>query len=131
MLHRDDWRALAKRTALAFVPRLQQTPLAMPQMLASIGWLEGSPQLILIQGDADADSTARLVRAVQQRYLPRRVLVRIDQKSLPFFAEKVELVRNLPPGKPGSAVAYVCENFVCQMPTSDPDTLARLLVGKR
>jgi uncharacterized protein YyaL (SSP411 family) len=68
---------------------------------------------------------------VQQRYLPRRVLVRIDQKSLPFFAEKVELVRNLPPGKPGSAVAYVCENFVCQMPTSDPDTLARLLVGKR
>lgn len=131
MLQRDEWRQLARRTALAFVPHLRQTPLAMPQMLASIGWLEGSPQMILIQGDAGADSAARLVRAVQQRYLPRRVLVRIDQKSRAFFAERLELVRDLPPDKPGSAMAYVCENFVCQMPTSDPDTLARLLVGKR
>jgi len=130
MLHRDDWRQLARRTSLAFVRHLQQTPLAMPQMLASIGWLEGSPQLILIQGEANTDSTTRLVRAVRQRYLPRRVIVRIDAASRPFFAERVELVRELPLEKPGSAMAYVCENFVCQMPTSDPDTLARLLVGK-
>jgi uncharacterized protein YyaL (SSP411 family) len=27
----------------------------------------------------------------------------------------------------GKAAAYVCENYTCKLPTSDPETLGRLL----
>jgi len=37
------------------------------------------------------------------------------------------LVADIPEGNPSEATAYVCENFVCQMPTRDPAALARLL----
>ena len=30
----------------------------------------------------------------------------------------------------GKATAYVCENYSCQLPTTDPDHVARLLEEK-
>jgi hypothetical protein len=32
--------------------------------------------------------------------------------------------------KDGKATAYICENFVCKLPTNDPTIVARLLDGK-
>jgi uncharacterized protein YyaL (SSP411 family) len=131
MLHRDEWRDLALRTARAYGTQLKKAPLEMPQMLASIGWLEGSPKLVLIHGETRFANTSTLMNEVQKRFLPRRVLVRIDSKSREFFESKVPLVRDFPRGEEEMATAYVCENFVCQLPTRDPVVLARLLAGKR
>jgi uncharacterized protein len=32
--------------------------------------------------------------------------------------------------KNGRATAYICENYVCNLPSADPATVARLLDGK-
>ena len=32
--------------------------------------------------------------------------------------------------KEGRATAYICENYVCKLPTSDPQVVARLLDTK-
>jgi len=130
MLHRDDWRELAGRAARAFGPQLERAPTEMPEMLAALGWLEGSPKQILIQGEPSSPDTARLVNEVWQRFLPRRVLIRIDHTSRPFFAAKISAVADLPADSGTSATAYVCENFVCQLPTRDPAALAKLLTGR-
>ena len=127
LLHREDWLALARRTARAFGPQLERAPLAMPQMLASAGWLDGSPKQILIQGERAAPATQRLLAAVRSRFLPRRALALIDTTSRPFFTAHVPLVADFPAENPASATAYVCENFVCQLPTGDPAVLAKLL----
>jgi uncharacterized protein len=131
MLHRDEWYDLARRTARAFAPQIKRDPLVMPQMLASLGWLEGSPQQILIQGEPTSPDTQRLIAEVWQRFLPRHVLVRIDQGSRPFFDSRVPLVTELPRETEGPATAYVCENFVCQLPTHDPAVLAGLVTRSR
>lgn len=127
MLHRDEWRELAAKTANAFSRQLEQSPAAMGQMLASIGWLEGSPKQVLLQGDSDSAEMGRLVDVVRRHFLPRHVLVMIDEKSRPFFEARVPFVAALPEAEHGPATAYVCENFVCQLPTSDPVMLAKLL----
>ncbi len=127
LLHREDWLALARRTAKAFGPQLGRAPLAMPQMLASAGWLGGSPAQILIQGETAAPATRRMLATVWSRFLPRRALVLIDTASRPFFDAHVPLVAAFPANDPAEATAYVCENFVCQLPTRDPVALGRLL----
>jgi uncharacterized protein YyaL (SSP411 family) len=127
MLHRDDWRELALRTAQAFGPQLKRDPLAMPQMLVSASWLNGSPKQILIQGEASSESTAYLITEVWQRFLPRHVLVRIDSESRSFFEARVPFVAELPKMEDTNAIAYVCENFVCQLPTKEPAVLVKLL----
>jgi len=32
--------------------------------------------------------------------------------------------------KQGRATAYICEDYVCKLPTADPQVVARLLDGK-
>jgi uncharacterized protein YyaL (SSP411 family) len=33
--------------------------------------------------------------------------------------------------KQGRATAYICENYVCNLPTADPNLAERLLDGQR
>ncbi|MEI6106115.1 MAG: thioredoxin domain-containing protein [Opitutae bacterium] len=127
LLHQADGLARARRCARAFGPQLEQAPQAMPLLLAADALLEGSPQQILIQGERASPATARLLAEVWSRYLPRRSLVLIDAASRPYFSARVPLVADLPAGLAGEATAYVCENFVCQLPTQDPVVLAKLL----
>ena len=126
IMHREEWRELATRTARAFAPQLDRAPTALPNMLAAIGWLEGSAQQIIIQGEP-GEAAGRLTGEVWQRYLPRHVLVRVDRQSRGYFAKTVPFVADLPEEAGGAATAYVCENYVCQLPTRDPAVLVKLL----
>jgi uncharacterized protein YyaL (SSP411 family) len=130
MLHRDDWRALALRTTQAFAASLKRDPLSMPQMLASAGWLEGSSQLILVQATNDAPGAELLMREVNAHFLPRRVLVRLDAQSRDFLEPRVPGIHDFSEQTSGPATAYVCENFVCNLPTSDSQVLVKLLNGR-
>ena len=105
---------------------MSRDPLAMPQMLASGGWLMGSSMQIIIQGEAGAESTKKLIAEVRRKFLPRKTISLIDSRSRAFFESRVPFVVELPATQE-TATAYVCENFVCQLPTSDPAVLARLL----
>ena len=127
MLHRADWRERAERTARAFGPQLERTSLELPQMLAALGWLELPAQQILIQGGADDARTARLVAEVWRRPLPRHVLLRIDEHSRPALEARVEFIRALPASADTPPTAYVCENFLCHQPATDPAVLAAQL----
>ena len=129
LFHREDWRRLANRTAQAFHVQLTRDPLVMPQMLAVMGLLEGSLELVLVHGESTAPLTSALIRELNSHFLPRRVLMRVDSQSRPFFEEHVEFVRQLPPNDPAGATVYVCENYVCQLPTSDPAMLTKLLTN--
>jgi hypothetical protein len=43
-----------------------------------------------------------------------------------FLAQKLEVLREMKPVD-GKATAYVCENFTCQAPVTDPAALRALL----
>jgi uncharacterized protein YyaL (SSP411 family) len=128
---REDWRRLATRSAEAFHAQLSKDPLAMPQMLASMGLLEGSLELVLVHGEKSTPLTSELMREVNAHFLPRRVLMRVDSESRAYFEERVEFVRQLPAAEKLGAAVYVCENYVCQLPTSDPAVLAKQLGDER
>ncbi|MCC5021908.1 MAG: hypothetical protein J6386_03480 [Candidatus Synoicihabitans palmerolidicus] len=55
------------------------------------------------------------------------MILRIDHISRPFFEARVPFVSGLPDGPAEIATAYICENFVCQLPITDPTELANLL----
>jgi uncharacterized protein len=106
---------------------LQRSPTALPQLLAATGWFAGDAQQALFHSSPDNERLPELLTEIRDRFHPRRMVVRIDSESRPFFESRVSFIAGLPDDLPDEATAYICENFVCQMPTSDRAELAEIL----
>lgn len=70
-----------------------------------------------------------MLRLVHERFTPNKILLLADggarQRQLSEWLPFVETVSR----KDGRATAYICEDYVCQLPTPDPDVVARMLDG--
>ena len=117
-------RARAEKTIAAFSATLARVPSAMPQMLVALDASLSKPRQIVIAGARDAKGTRALLREVHRQYAPNRVLLLADGE--PFLAEKLEALREMKK-RDDKSTAYVCENFVCQAPVTDPSALRTLL----
>jgi len=99
----------------------------MPQMLVALDYSLSKPRQIVIAGRKDAPETKTLLREVNTHFLPKTVLCLADgAEGQKYLGEQNEAVRAMSPidGKPA---AYVCENFTCKAPVTDPRELAALL----
>jgi uncharacterized protein len=126
---RDD-KEMAKRgrkTIDVFTTTLSHFPSAMPQMLVALDHSLSKPRQIVIAGKKDAPETKALLKEVNRHFLPKTVLFLADgAESQKYLGEKNEAIRAMSPidGKPA---AYVCENFTCKAPVTDPKALSELL----
>jgi uncharacterized protein YyaL (SSP411 family) len=127
----QQYRDKADKTLVTFGSGLDQRPEAMPYMMSALGFSLAKPRQIVIAGVPGAEDTRALLRLVWQRYLPNRVLLLVDgaegQKQLARWVPSLATVTR----KQGRATAYICENYVCNLPTADPPTVARLLDGSQ
>jgi len=98
-------------------------------MLVAFDFLEGALRQIVIAGNSDASETEALLAEVHRHFLPNRVLLLADgAEGQSYLGETNEAIRamSMMVGKPA---AYVCENFACKMPVTDPADLCRLLMS--
>ena len=104
-------------------------PSAMPQMLVALDFSLSKPRQIVIAGKKDAPETKALLTEVHRHFLPKTILLLADgAEGQKYLGERNEAIRTMSmvDGKPA---AYVCENFTCKAPVTDPKQLAELLEG--
>ncbi len=129
LLDDETARKHAEETLHAFAQQLESAPSSMPKMLAALGWSRAHPKQIVIAGKPGAADTQTLLREVHRRFLPHHVLILADGgPGQKFFGEHVDFIKSVEPID-GKAAAYVCENFVCQLPTNSPEKLRALLAA--
>jgi uncharacterized protein YyaL (SSP411 family) len=126
---RDDknFDERARKTMDAFAPTLSHFASAMPQMLVAVDFSLSKPRQIVIAGKIDNPQTKELLNEVHRHFLPNKILILADGgEGQKFLGEKNEAIRAMPmvDGKPA---AYVCENFTCKAPVTDPEALKALL----
>jgi uncharacterized protein YyaL (SSP411 family) len=111
---------------------LQSNPVALSEMLLAVDFYLDTPKQVLVvapQGKrADA---APLLEAFRRQFLPNRIFLFVTEgEDLLRCARTVPLLE----GKEatgGQVTAFVCENRVCRLPTSDPAEFAeQLRTGK-
>ena len=120
-------RALERRAAAALRSVrgiMAQFPTAAGHWLGALDFYLSRPKEIALIGDPAHAATQALAAEIHRHYIPNRVLLGAAtdvpaDSALPLLAAKTLL--------DGSPAAYVCENYACQLPTADPDTLARQL----
>ncbi|MFN2541833.1 MAG: thioredoxin domain-containing protein [Chthoniobacterales bacterium] len=116
-----------RKTIDAFAPTLAHFASAMPQMLVALDFSLAKPRQIVIAGKIDNDQTRALLREVHRHFIPNKILILADDgEGQKYLGEINGTLRAVSPvdGKPA---AYVCENFTCKAPVTDPKVLAELL----
>ncbi len=120
----------ARKTIDAFASTISSFPSAMPQMLVAVDFSLSKPRQIVIAGRIDNTDTKALLKEVHRHFLPKTILILADGgESQKYLGEENEAIRamSMIDGKPA---AYVCENFTCKAPVTDPKSLAKLLSGR-
>jgi len=110
---RDDFRAAGERTLEAFAGRMLTGGSGLPQMLVAQMFAMGKPMEIILAGPPTG--FPGMLREIRKHFLPNTVVMRAS-----------EAPQAMPPVD-GLATAYVCENYACKLPVTEPRALAELL----
>ena len=115
------YERVATATLRAMAEMMTQYPLGFGHWLGAAAFHLAPPQEIAIIGDPSAEDTRALLAVVNGAYLPNAVLA----VGLPGSdaAAQVPLLADRPQ-RDGRATAYVCRDFACQAPISEPAELA-------
>ena len=111
----ERFRIRAEETLRSFVTRIQKYPYAMPEMMTAGLWSLESPAQVVFAGD----DVSELKKVVNSHYLP--ISVKIKAGTSPgSFTRSLEALNEHP-------TVYFCQNFVCQLPITEPSDLEKLL----
>jgi uncharacterized protein YyaL (SSP411 family) len=122
-----QWQERAEKTISAFHTTLSRFPSAMPQMLTALDFSSSKPRQIVIAGKKDAPETKALLAQVHRHFLPKTIILLADNADgQNYLGEKIEVIRAMSMVD-GKSAAYVCENFTCKAPVTDPKALRDLL----
>jgi uncharacterized protein YyaL (SSP411 family) len=115
-----------ERTFGMFANNASMRGRAVPMMLAALStYHSGMPQVVLA-GEPDDPATVALTTELRRRYLPTAIV-------LPLRDGHREVLSRLLPWtaalhrQDGRATAYVCRDFVCDLPATTPEELSRVL----
>ncbi len=121
MLHDEAFSHAAEKILAAFAAPLTGAPAAVPQMLTALDTALAPPRQIVIAGEKSDPAVAAFARKIRETFHPNQVILLADgdegQRLLARTSGAIAAMRPIN-GKPA---LYVCENFTCQPPITDPE----------
>ncbi|MCI0531603.1 MAG: thioredoxin domain-containing protein, partial [candidate division Zixibacteria bacterium] len=120
----------AEAALKSFSGTLAQNPASYSQMLMAIDFYLGPSQEIVIAGESEREDTNKMLEKVRKQFLPRKVVILHPAGKAGQEIEKLVPYLEGLGQRDQMATAYVCRDFVCQLPTTDLAQLEQLLVQK-
>ena len=115
---------IATRMLASVSPLLSRVPLGFGNWLKVAEHQLSQPSEVVIVGDPEAEDTKALLRILHGEFRPNVVLVGLSPyEQAPMISPLFESRSALR----GEATAYVCRNYACKLPTTDPNIFRRLL----
>jgi hypothetical protein len=119
-----QWHQIAETTLRVFYKLIEQAPNGSSHMLCALDFYLGPVKQIALIGNKENERTEKLLSAILQRWLPNKVLALKESERhsseiealIPWLKDK-KFMDTLP-------TAYVCENYSCQTPVTEPEALS-------
>jgi uncharacterized protein YyaL (SSP411 family) len=103
----------------------RRAPGAFGRLLSALDFYLSAPAEIALVGDLHSTEMKLFLKAVRVPYLPNKVVAGRDPddagaaQTVPLLADRPQLG--------GRPTAYICRNYICEAPTTDPDEVTRQL----
>ncbi len=118
---------LASRLTAAFSGVVGRYPAGHTQFLVGLDFAIGPSYEVVVTGRAGADDTRAMLRALRSLFVPNMVLVFKPDGEGGNEVSEVAKFTATHQTLDGKATAYVCRNFVCKLPTTDPEVMLEAL----
>ena len=110
-----------------FSALLVQAPMHYPQMLIALDFALGPSKEIVIAGERKDPKTEAMLKLLRRQFIPNKVVIlhlsgqegKTIESLVPFVASQNPI--------DGQTTAYVCQNYVCNLPAQNLKTLENLL----
>ena len=122
---KTEWEQKANNCQKLFSSDINKTPTSLGMALQSVAFTTGNAQEIIISGVKERGDTNKFLELLNRRFLPNAVVLLNDPSDnqlanlAPFVAEFGI--------KEDQTTAYVCQNYSCELPTTDPEAMLNLL----
>ena len=127
LYNKPEWLQMARRLMGSFSETINQYPPSLPLMLAAWQYIDSKASQIVIAGKRDAEDTKAMLRVAYRYFAPNRLILLADgEENQLFLADNLPFMENVKP-MGGKATAYVCSDFTCKMPVTDPMDLKQQL----
>ena len=108
--------------------QVSAAPTAFTGLLSGLEFGVGPSYEVIIVGEQGADDTNAMLTALRDQYVPNKVVMLRGMEEdgpLTQFADYTSFYYPLE----DQATAYVCQNYVCEFPTNDPEKMVDLLLN--
>ncbi len=123
---RDDYLQRAERVLSLYAQPMERQSFGLGAMLNALDFYLRKPYEIVLIGDPQAADTQAFLQAIRGQYMPNKIVVQLDPQHLDTHLDALPLLRDLLAGKTqvaGRATVYVCHDFTCSLPITEPADL--------
>jgi hypothetical protein len=111
----------------AFSDQVDGYPSAHTQLLQALDFMIGPVREVVIMGERGEDGTQAMLQLIHRNFLPRQVTLLVsDDTAKDRLAELAPFVKEMVPVE-GKPTAYVCRQYACQAPVTDPEYMEEAL----
>ena len=128
MTGRTEWEEYADALAQWAGTQARSRPTGMTALLSGLSFAHANSAEVVIAGALETEDTQALVEAVRSVYTPFAVVLQRPPGETPPIAELAPFTEGQTTVD-GTAAAYVCHDFRCEAPTTDPEALRAQLAG--
>jgi uncharacterized protein YyaL (SSP411 family) len=121
----------AETVTKAFAGNVGQFPSGYTQFLMAVEFALGPSYEVVIAGDPDTRDTMRMLEDLRRPFVPNKVVVLRPLQQTAAEIMDIATYTREQRSKDGRPTAYVCRNFNCDLPTTDPDKMLELLGAKK
>jgi len=122
-----DFETRAQAIGRALSREARQSPSSFTFLMMAVDFGVGPASEVVIAGDPGREDTREMLRALRNEFFPGVVVIlRPTEEESPAIVRLAGFTRDLIT-RGGKATAYVCRNYQCELPTTDPRDMLELL----
>ncbi len=127
MTANSDMEKKAEELSCAFSTQVIRMPSAYTQLLVALQFAIGPSYEVVIAGPSGSADTEAMLKALRAEFVPNKVvLFRPTDQESPDILRLAEFTK-YHTAVDGKATAYVCQNYRCETPTTDIQSMLRFL----
>jgi uncharacterized protein YyaL (SSP411 family) len=117
----------AEELVALFSEEARPSPSSYTQFMSVLDFAEGPSYEIVIAGDPKAEDTLKMIRTISRPFVPNKVVILRPGKETPSRITEIAPFTEYQKSINGKATVYVCRNYNCHFPTTDPAEALKML----